>query len=149
MELRAKARRIKSEKGLDLLIVDYLQLMQGSKLRVENRTQEISEIARMLKSISRELNIPLIALSQLSRAVEQRNEKKPKLSDLRESGEIEQTADLVIFLHREDYYEGTQSPTSPTDLIIAKHRNGPTGTAQVLFLKEYTKFVPKENQIEV
>ncbi len=148
MELRAKARRMKSEKGLDMIIIDYLQLMQGSKQKSENRNQEISEICRLLKSISRELDVPLIALSQLSRAVEQRNDKKPKLSDLRESGEIEQTADLVIFLHREDYYESNASPTSLTDLIVAKHRNGPTGEAHVLFLKEYTKFVPKENQLD-
>ncbi len=149
MELRAKARRMKMEKGLDLLIIDYLQLMQGTRLRQENRTQEIAEIARLLKSISRELNVPLIALSQLSRAVEQREQKKPKLSDLRESGEIEQTADLVIFLHREDYYEMPVGPTSATELIVAKHRNGPTGSVEVLFLKEFTKFVPKEHKLDV
>lgn len=148
MELRAKARRIKMDKGLDIIIIDYLQLMTGSRSKDGNRNQEISEISRLLKSISRELNVPLIALSQLSRAVEQRTEKKPKLSDLRESGEIEQTADLVIFVHREDYYEMQNVPTSLTELIIAKHRNGPTGMAEVLFLKEFTKFVPKENKLD-
>jgi replicative DNA helicase len=148
MEVRAKARRIKMDKGLDVIIVDYLQLMQGTRSKDGNRNQEISEISRLLKSISRELKVPLIALSQLSRAVEQRTEKKPKLSDLRESGEIEQTADLVIFLHREDYYEMQNVPTSLTELIIAKHRNGPTGVAEVLFLKEFTKFVPKENKLD-
>ncbi len=148
MELRAKARRIKMDKGLDIIIIDYLQLMTGSRSKEGNRNQEISEISRLLKSISRELNVPLIALSQLSRAVEQRTEKKPKLSDLRESGEIEQTADLVIFVHREDYYEMQNVPTSLTELIIAKHRNGPTGMAEVLFLKEFTKFVPKENKLD-
>ena len=148
MELRAKARRIKMDKGLDIIIIDYLQLMTGSRSKEGNRNQEISEISRLLKSISRELNVPLIALSQLSRAVEQRTEKKPELSDLRESGEIEQTADLVIFVHREDYYEMQNVPTSLTELIIAKHRNGPTGMAEVLFLKEFTKFVPKENKLD-
>ncbi|MDD5457744.1 MAG: DnaB-like helicase C-terminal domain-containing protein, partial [Candidatus Margulisbacteria bacterium] len=148
MELRAKARRMKAEKGLDLLIVDYLQLMQGTKLRVENRTQEISEIARLLKSIARELHVPLIALSQLSRAIEQRMDKLPKLSDLRESGEIEQTADIVIFLHREDFYSAQATPTSLTDVMVAKHRNGPVGKTQLIFQKEFTKFRTKENQID-
>lgn len=145
MELRAKARRIKAEKGLDLIIIDYLQLMHGLKVRSENRTQEISEIARLLKSIARELKVPVIALSQLSRAIEQRTDKRPKLSDLRESGEIEQTADLVIFLHREDYYESEHiQPTSLTEIIVAKHRNGPTGSAKLVFRKNITQFVNKE-----
>jgi replicative DNA helicase len=148
MELRAKARRIKVEKGLDLIIIDYLQLMQGSKLKVENRTQEISEIARLLKSIARELSVPVIALSQLSRAIEQRTEKLPRLSDLRESGEIEQTADLVMFIHRDDYYEASQGSTSLTDIIIAKHRNGPTGKAELIFRKDIAKFVNKANEVD-
>ena len=149
LELRAKARRVKTEKGLDIIIVDYLQLMHGTKLKSENRTQEISEIARHLKAIAKELNIPVIALSQLSRAVEQRNDKTPKLSDLRESGEIEQTADLVMFLHREDYYEDVATPTSLTDIIIAKHRNGPIGRANLVFKKDITRFVSKEHQVDV
>ena len=146
MELRAKARRIKAEKGLDIIILDYLQLMQGTKMRSENRTQEISEIARMLKSIARDLEVPIIALSQLSRAIEQRPDKRPKLSDLRESGEIEQTADIVLFIHREDYYGENASTTSLADIIIAKHRNGPTGQVQLVFRRDITKFHPKEYQ---
>ncbi|OGI09615.1 MAG: replicative DNA helicase [Candidatus Margulisbacteria bacterium GWF2_35_9] len=148
LELRAKARRIQAEKGLDIIIIDYLQLMHGTKIRNENRTQEISEIARLLKAVAKELNVPVIALSQLSRAVEQRNDKTPKLSDLRESGEIEQTADLVMFLHREDYYEEVTTPTSVTDVIIAKHRNGPIGRARLVFKKDITKFVSKEHNVD-
>lgn len=145
LEIRAKARRIKAEKGLDLVVIDYLQLMHGSKSRVENRTQEISEISRQLKAIARELKVPVLALSQLSRSVEQRNDKQPKLSDLRESGEIEQTADLVIFIHREDFYDHQNAgPNSLTDIIVAKHRNGPTGKCQLVFQKEITKFRSKE-----
>jgi replicative DNA helicase len=145
LEIRAKARRIKAEKGLDLVVIDYLQLMHGSKSRAENRTQEISEISRQLKAIARELKVPVLALSQLSRSVEQRNDKQPKLSDLRESGEIEQTADLVIFIHREDFYDHQNAgPNSLTDIIVAKHRNGPTGKCQLVFQKEITKFRSKE-----
>ncbi len=144
LELRAKARRLKIEHGLDMIVVDYLQLMSGSKSYSENRTQEIAEIARSLKGIARELQVPVIALSQLSRAVEQRNDRIPRLSDLRESGEIEQTADLVVFIHREDYYDQMAPTNNQADIIIAKHRNGPTGTIQLVFRKELAKFVNKE-----
>jgi replicative DNA helicase len=150
MEVRAKARRIQAEKGLDLLVIDYLQLMQGSRSRSENRTQEISEISRQVKAIARELKVPVIALSQLSRSIEQRNDKIPKLSDLRESGEIEQTADLVMFIHREDFYDHQNAGVnSLTDVIVAKHRNGPTGKCQLVFQKEITKFRSKENISDV
>ncbi len=149
MEIRAKSRRIKAERGLDLIVIDYLQLMHGSKSKSENRTQEISEIARQIKSIARELKVPLVALSQLSRSIEQRNDKTPKLSDLRESGEIEQTADLVMFVHREDFYEHNSGPHSLADLIIAKHRNGPTGKCQLVFQKDITKFRSKEKIADV
>lgn len=145
MEIRAKARRIQAERGLDLVVIDYLQLMQGSRSRSENRTQEISEISRQVKSIARELRVPVLALSQLSRSIEQRNDKTPKLSDLRESGEIEQTADLVVFIHREDFYDHQNAgPNSLTDIIVAKHRNGPTGKCQLVFQKDITKFRSKE-----
>ncbi len=145
LEIRAKARRIQAERGLDLVVIDYLQLMHGSKKNSENRTQEISEIARQVKAIARELKVPVMALSQLSRSIEQRNDKTPKLSDLRESGEIEQTADLVVFIHREDFYDHQNAgPNSLTDIIIAKHRNGPTGKCQLVFQKDITKFRSKE-----
>lgn len=149
MELRSKARKLKVEKKLDLIIVDYLQLMHGTKKNSENRTQEISEIARSLKSIARELEVPLIALSQLSRSIEQRTDKLPKLSDLRESGEIEQTADIVMFIHREDFYDHNSGPNSLADIIVAKHRNGPTGRAQLVFQKDITKFRTKETHLDV
>ncbi len=143
LEIRAKARRIKSERGLGLIIVDYLQLMQG-RGRVESRQQEVSEISRGLKALARELSVPVIALSQLSRAVEQRTNKRPTLSDLRESGSLEQDADLVCFLYREDYYEPETEKKDITEFIIAKHRNGPLGTVEFLFQKEYSKFVGLE-----
>jgi replicative DNA helicase len=147
MEIRAKARRLKAEHGLGLVIIDYMQLMSG-RSRVENRVQEISEIARSLKTLARELDIPVIALSQLSRAVEQRNDRIPRLSDLRESGEIEQTADLVIFIHRDDYYNPASEKANVAEIIIAKQRNGPTGTIELVFRKEIAKFVPKESRYE-
>jgi replicative DNA helicase len=140
LEIRARARRIKAEHGLGLIIIDYLQLMQ-SKTRSENRQQEVSEISRTLKSLARELYVPVIALSQLSRAVEQRTDKRPNLSDLRESGSLEQDADLVGFLYREDYYNPETDKKGITELIISKQRNGPVGTVELLFQKEFSKFV--------
>ncbi|MDD4179786.1 MAG: replicative DNA helicase [Candidatus Margulisbacteria bacterium] len=146
-EIRAKARRLKIEKGLGLVIVDYLQLMRG-KARAENRVQEISDIARSLKTLARELDVPVLALSQLSRAVEQRPNKIPMLSDLRESGEIEQTADLVMFIHREDYYNPQTERGNIAEIIIAKQRNGPIGTVELVFRKEIAKFSSKETRYE-
>lgn len=146
-EIRAKARRLKIERGLGLIIVDYMQLMRG-RIRVENRVQEISEIARSLKTLSRELDVPVIALSQLSRAVEQRTDRIPRLSDLRESGEIEQTADLVLFIHREDYYNPQSDRGNIAEIIIAKQRNGPVGTIELVFRKEIAKFSSKESRYE-
>ena len=142
-ELRTKARRLSLEKGLDLLIVDYLQLMSGSvSSRYENRTQEIAQISRGLKGIAKELNIPVIAVSQLSRAVESRrgDDKRPKLSDLRESGSIEQDADIVMFIYREDAEDPAGEKNGTAELIIAKHRNGSTGTVPVAFSPMFTKF---------
>lgn len=140
LELRAKARRLKVEKGLGLIIIDYLQLMQVGK-RSENRQQEISEISRSLKALARELNVPIMALSQLSRAVEQTQDKRPALSHLRESGALEQDADLVMFIYREDYYNPESEKPGIAEIIIAKHRNGPTGSVELGFIKELTKFV--------
>ena len=147
MEIRAKARRLQIEKGLGLVIIDYLQLMSG-RSRVENRNQEISEIARSLKTLARELDIPVIAISQLSRAVEQRTDRIPRLSDLRESGEIEQTADLVLFIHREDYYNPQSDRGNIAEIIIAKQRNGPVGTVELVFRKDIAKFCSKEARYE-
>ncbi len=139
MELRSKCRRIKAEYGLGLVVIDYLQLMQ-SKGKVESRQQEVSEISRSLKALARELSVPIISLSQLSRAVEQRQDKHPSLADLRESGSLEQDADLVSFLYREDYYNPETDRKGITELIIAKQRNGPVGTVEMTFLKECSKF---------
>lgn len=139
MELRAKARRLMAREKLGLIIVDYLQLMQGHK-KADSRQQEISEISRALKILGRELNVPIIAVSQLSRAVEQRQDKRPMLSDLRESGAIEQDADVVIFIYRDDYYNKESSEKGVAEIIISKHRNGPTGTVRLVFLEHYTKF---------
>jgi replicative DNA helicase len=139
LELRAKARRLKAQHDIQLIVLDYLQLMQGHK-RAESRQQEITEISRSLKALARELKVPVIALSQLSRAVEQRQDKRPQLSDLRESGSIEQDADVVILLLREEYYNPTEENRSQADVIIAKQRNGPTGTVKLAFLHEYTRF---------
>lgn len=139
LEIRAKARRIKAEYGLGLIIIDYLQLMQ-SRSRSENRQQEVSEISRSLKALARELDVPVIALSQLSRAVEQRADKKPGLADLRESGSLEQDADIVAFLYREDYYNPETDRKNITELIIAKQRNGPIGSVDFYFQKEFSKF---------
>ena len=141
MELRSKARRLQQEKGLSLILIDYLQLMQGRNNKgSDNRQQEISEISRSLKSLARELNVPVIALSQLSRSVESRQIKKPMLSDLRESGSLEQDADIVMFLYREDYYNAETENKNITDVIIAKHRNGPVDSIQLFFHKQFTKF---------
>ncbi len=139
LELRAKARRLKAEKNLGLVIIDYLQLMKGYG-RSENRQQEISEISRSLKAMARELNIPVIAVSQLSRAVEQRSPKRPQLSDLRESGAIEQDADLVILIYREDYYNPNTTKKNIAEVIVAKQRNGPVGTVELLFQKDFARF---------
>ncbi|MCX7795932.1 MAG: replicative DNA helicase [bacterium] len=139
LEMRAKARRLKSEVGLSLIIIDYLQLM-SSGARMENRVQEISKISRDLKAMARELNVPVVTLSQLSRAVEQRQDKRPQLSDLRESGAIEQEADLVLFLYREEYYNKETPQKGTCEVIVAKHRNGPTGTIKLGFNKEIMRF---------
>ena len=140
-EIHSKCRRLKMEKGLDLVIIDYLQLMSGGgKRRGDSRQQEISDISRALKVMARDLNVPVIALSQLSRAVEQRPDKKPMLSDLRESGAIEQDADMVMFLYREEYYKPDSEKKGQAELIIAKQRSGPTGTVELAWLAQYTKF---------
>lgn len=160
LEIRGKCRRLRAEKGLGLIMIDYLQLMRSHKTRTENRNQEIAEIARALKSLAREFNVPVIALSQLSRAVERREDKRPVLSDLRESGSIEAEADVVMFIHRpayynkelyEDYHEEEQATpgvekTEVAEIILAKQRNGPTGTIQLGFQPEYTRFVTLERQ---
>ena len=143
MEVRAKARRIKAEEGLGLVIIDYLQLMQG-RAKAESRQQEVSEISRGLKALARELSVPIIALSQLSRAVEQRTVKIPTLADLRESGSLEQDADIVLFLYRDDYYNPETEKKNITELIIAKHRNGPLGSVEFFFQKDCSKFVGME-----
>lgn len=145
LELRAKARRLKMEKGLGLIIIDYLQLMQLGK-KNESRQQEISEISRSLKALARELDVPIVALSQLSRAVEQTQDKRPALSHLRESGALEQDADLVMFIYREEYYYPDSDKPGIAEIIIAKHRNGPTGVVELGFIKEFTKFVSVDRQ---
>ena len=136
-ELRSKCRKLKLEKGLDLVIIDYLQLMTTGK---ENRQQEVSDISRSLKLLARELNVPVVALSQLSRKVEERTDKRPMLSDLRESGAIEQDADVVMFLYREDYYKKDTENVNVTEVIIAKQRNGPVGTVKLAWLPEFMQF---------
>ncbi|MEK7447316.1 MAG: replicative DNA helicase [Patescibacteria group bacterium] len=138
LEMRTKARRLQSEKGLGLIIVDYLQLMQGRNQ--ENRVQEISEISRALKGLARELNVPIVALSQLSRNVESRPDKRPILSDLRESGSIEQDADVVIFIYRDELYNSESDKKGIAEIIIRKHRNGPIGSTELLFKQEQTAF---------
>jgi replicative DNA helicase len=139
IEIRAKARRLKAEKGLGLIIIDYLQLMSG-RSNAENRQQEISEVSRSLKALARELSVPVVALSQLSRAPEMRADHKPVLSDLRESGSQEQDSDLVAFLYRDDYYNPDSEKKNIAEIIIAKQRNGPTGTVELVWLAKYTKF---------
>ena len=139
LEMRAKARRLKAEHGLDLIIIDYIQLMQG-RGRFENRVTELASISRGLKGLAKELAVPVVVLSQLSRAPEQRPNKRPQLSDLRESGALEQDADVVVMIFREDMYEATEENQGVAELIIAKQRNGPTGTARLAFIREYTRF---------
>ncbi len=140
-ELRSKCRKYKNEFGLQIIIIDYLQLMSGGTGRAsESRQQEISEISRSLKALARELNVPVVALSQLSRAVEQRPDHRPMLSDLRESGAIEQDADMVMFLYRDDYYNKDTEKKGIAEVIIAKQRHGPIGTVELLWLPQYTKF---------
>lgn len=138
-ELRAKCRKAKIEKGIGLIIIDYLQLME-SKVKSPSRQQEVSEISRSLKILAKELNVPVIALSQLSRATESRTDHRPMLSDLRESGSIEQDADIVMFIHREDYYEKETEKQNIAEIIIAKNRSGSTGTVELAWLPQYTKF---------
>ena len=146
-ELRSKCRKYKMEHGLDLIIIDYLQLMSGSVGgRSESRQQEISDISRSLKALARELNVPVIALSQLSRAVEQRPDKRPMLSDLRESGAIAQDADVVMFIYRDEYYNKDSEYKKQAEIIIAKQRNGPVGTVHLAWLGEYTKFANLSRQ---
>lgn len=144
MDLRAKARKLKAEHGLQILIIDYLQLIHTTK-KHENRHQEVSDISRSLKALAKELNVPIIALSQLSRAVDSRMDKRPMLSDLRESGAIEQDADVIMFLYRDVVYNPETEDPRVTELIIGKQRNGPTGTVYMNFIKELTKF---EDSIE-
>jgi len=147
-EIRAKCRRLKQESGLGMVLIDYLQLIQGSGRNRENRQQEVSEISRSLKALARELEVPVIALSQLSRSVEQRQDKRPMMSDIRESGSIEQDADIVAFLYRDDYYDKDSENKNIIEIIIAKQRNGPVGTVQLAFIKEYNKFVNLERRFD-
>jgi len=147
-EIRAKCRRLKQESGLGMVLIDYLQLIQGSGRNRENRQQEVSEISRSLKALARELEVPVIALSQLSRGVEQRQDKRPMMSDIRESGSIEQDADIVAFLYRDDYYDKESENKNIIEIIIAKQRNGPVGTVQLAFIKEYNKFVNLERRFD-
>ena len=139
LELRAKARRLKAQHDIKLIIIDYLQLMRGSR-RSESRQQEISDISRALKALAKELNVPVIAVSQLSRAVESRVDRRPQLSDLRESGALEQDADVVLLLLREEYYQPTEENKGLVEVIISKQRNGPVGSLKMAFIKEYTRF---------
>jgi replicative DNA helicase len=156
-QLTARARRLKRQRGLDVLVVDYIQLLQGSSKRSDNRVQELTEITTSLKALAKELNIPVIALSQLSRQVENRDDKRPQLSDLRESGSIEQDADVVIFVFREEYYLQSKEPKLGTpeyekwqlemqlvhgkaEVIIGKQRHGPTGTVKLQFEGQFTRF---------
>lgn len=143
-ELRSKCRKLKLEHGLSMIIIDYLQLMSGSGRSGDSRQQEISDISRSLKGIARELNVPVLALSQLSRAVEQRPDHRPMLSDLRESGAIEQDADVVMFIYRDDYYNHDTDKKGVSEIIVAKQRNGPIGTVELAWLPEYTKFANLE-----
>ncbi|WP_276356499.1 replicative DNA helicase [Cohnella caldifontis] len=145
-DIRAKCRRLKKERGLGMILIDYLQLIQGRGKAGENRQQEVSEISRTLKQIARELEVPVIALSQLSRGVEQRQDKRPMMSDLRESGSIEQDADIVSFLYRDDYYDKETEKKNIIEIIIAKQRNGPVGTVELVFLKQFNKFVSLDRQ---
>jgi replicative DNA helicase len=146
MQMRSQARRLQAEQGgkLGLILIDYLQLMEGSGS--DNRVQELSRITRSLKGLARELNVPVIALSQLSRGVEARTNKRPMMSDLRESGSIEQDSDLIIMLYRDSYYNPDSPDRDIAEVIITKHRNGPTGTVKLLFKPELTKFLNLANK---
>jgi replicative DNA helicase len=139
LEMRAKARRLMAEHGLDLLIVDYIQLMQA-RGRAENRTQELAAVSRSLKGLAKELNVPILVLSQLSRAPESRSDHRPQLSDLRESGALEQDADVVLFIYREDQYAAAEGNLGIAEIILGKQRNGPTGVVKLAFIKEHTRF---------
>ncbi|HLB95554.1 MAG TPA: replicative DNA helicase [Patescibacteria group bacterium] len=148
MEIRTKARRLQMEQELGLIIIDYLQLMSGMSTRSsDNRVQEVSEISRSLKALARELNVPVLALSQLSRAVEHRPDKKPILADLRESGSIEQDSDVVMFIYRDDYYDSDSERKNIAEILIRKHRHGPTGDVQLYFKPEYMKFATVEKKL--
>jgi replicative DNA helicase len=147
-DIRAKCRRLKKERGLGMILIDYLQLIHGRSGSSDNRQQEVSEISRTLKAIARELEVPVIALSQLSRGVEQRQDKRPMMSDLRESGSIEQDADIVAFLYRDDYYNPETEKKNIIEIIIAKQRNGPTGTVELVFLKNFNKFVSVDHSMQ-
>lgn len=146
-EMRAKLKRLQGEKGLGLVVVDYLQLMRSTR-RVENRQQEIADISRSLKGLAKELNVPVLALAQLSRAVEQRQDRRPVMSDLRESGSLEQDADVVMFIYRDEYYNVDSEKKGIAEIIIAKQRNGPVGKVELGFLKEYTRFVNLAKDLE-
>jgi replicative DNA helicase len=139
MELRAKARRMKASMGVGMLIVDYLQLMR-TREGVERREQEISEISRTLKAMAKELNIPIVALSQLNRKVEERHDKRPQLSDLRESGAIEQDADVIAFIYRDEVYNSNSADAGTAEILVSKQRNGPTGKVRLAFINDYTRF---------
>lgn len=145
-EIRSKCRRLKKEKGLGMILIDYLQLINIAWRPGMNRTQEVSQITRILKEMAKELEVPVIALSQLSRGVEQRQDKRPLMSDLRESGSIEQDADIVAFLYRDDYYDKETEKKNIIEIIISKQRNGPVGTVELVFLKNFNKFVTLDRQ---
>ena len=148
MEIRARCRKLKIEKHIGLVVIDYLQLIQGSNKRNGSREQEISEISRSLKILAKELEVPVIALSQLSREAEKRQDHRPMLSDLRESGAIEQDADIVMFLYRDDYYDKESKKQNVAEVIIAKNRGGSTGTVELGWLGSYTKFVNLERRYD-
>jgi replicative DNA helicase len=145
LQLRTKCRRLHMEFGLDLIVVDYLQLMTGD-VRMENRVQEVSYISRNLKVLARELNVPVLAAAQLSRAVEQRADKRPVLSDLRESGSLEQDSDVVLFIYRPDQYEADTLKENIAEIIVAKHRNGPVGSVELVFRRDLAKFENAETR---
>ncbi|SDN96821.1 replicative DNA helicase [Alkalicoccus daliensis] len=147
-EIRSKCRKLKQEQGLGMIMIDYLQLIQGDARSSEGRQQEVSEISRELKGLARELEVPVIALSQLSRGVESRQDKRPMMSDIRESGSIEQDADIVAFLYRDDYYDQESEKKDIIEIIIAKQRNGPVGTVELAFVKEHNKFVNLERRFD-
>ena len=148
LDVRGRARRLFAEQNLGLIIVDYLQLMRSSS-RVENRQLEISQISQGLKALAKELNVPVIALSQLSRAVESRTDKRPQLSDLRESGSIEQDADVVMFIYRDEVYNDDSPNKGTAELLIRKQRNGPIGDIKLAFLKEFTRFAKLDRHTEL